>query len=197
MTIRPIVNDALWSCLCPSYRVSAATYGLNPSVKRAFLRNGAATSHRSTFVPSQLRAHNTLSTEALSQPGSLSARGTTIPSRPSLARNAKQGKPSLVYLSTVQLYERLRSDAAAGRDEDVMDIVKILIKDRRERPNVRLYAGILHSFVNPEHGTAGKIRKILEEMAEVGVDLDAGACHCVLEVRKWHILELPLKLTMF
>jgi hypothetical protein len=63
-----------------------------------------------------------------------------------------------------------------------MNIIKILIKDRRERPNVRLYAAMLHSFVNPEEGTAGKIRKVLEEMGEAGVDLDAGGCHAVLEV---------------
>jgi hypothetical protein len=66
-----------------------------------------------------------------------------------------------------------------------MNIVRILIKDRRERPNTRLYAGILHSFSSPMAGTAGKIRKVLEEMAGAGLDLDAGACHCVLEVRWW------------
>ena len=63
-----------------------------------------------------------------------------------------------------------------------MNIVRILIKDRGERPNVRLYAGILHSFVSPEMGTAGKVRKVLEEMEEEGIELDSGACHCVLEV---------------
>jgi hypothetical protein len=64
-----------------------------------------------------------------------------------------------------------------------MNIIKILIKDRRETPNLRLYAGILHSFVNTQEGTAGKIRKVLEEMQEEGIDLDAGTCHYVLEVR--------------
>jgi hypothetical protein len=67
-----------------------------------------------------------------------------------------------------------------------MTIVRILVKDRRERPNVRLYAAILHSFSSPAEGTAGKVRKVLEEMAKGGIDLDAGTCHCVLEVSWEH-----------
>jgi hypothetical protein len=67
-----------------------------------------------------------------------------------------------------------------------MAIVRILIKDRRERPDVRMYTAVIHSFVNPEEGTAGKVRRVLDEMTESGVELDAWGCHCVLEALAVH-----------
>lgn len=185
MSTRPIVNDALWRCLCPSFAPSgSACRSFLPPQSRIALRNGPTTGgpRRSLFVTTRRRSYNALNSDALHQPISSSHGGSHPPRPPSFRRNAKQDSPSLVLLPTVELYERLRRDAAAGRTDEVMNIVKILIKDRRERPNVRLYAGVLHSFVNPEDGTAGKIRKVLEEMAEMGIDLDAGACHAVLEV---------------
>jgi hypothetical protein len=103
----------------------------------------------------------------------------------------KQEKPEFVLLPTPQLYAQLRSDAAAGRHENVLDVISILIKDRKERPNLKIYNALLHSFVSPRDGTAGKIRKVLEEMAEVGVDLDAATCHAVLEVGN-PISQLPV-----
>lgn len=190
MAARPLVNDALWRCLCPSFnsfkrvesirRCSPARHaprplgGLDGRIQPSY---GRSMSMRSTACVA-----NALGTESVSQPESMVR---TIPDavpRPHPNRNNKWENPALVLLPTAELYERLRSDAATGRHEEVFNIIKILIKDRRERPNIRLYAAMLHSFVSPEYGTAGKIRKMLEEMAELGVDLDAGACHAVLEV---------------
>lgn len=186
MPTRPIVNDALWRCLCPSFRPIAATYSFAPCQRQLICPNNLTRlAYRSVSTTPRLQSYNALNAEALSHTYSSASRNGNASPKPHLRRNAKQDKPSLVHLSTLELYERLKRDAAVGRYEEVMNIIKILIKDRRERPNVRLYAGILHSFVNPEEGTAGKIRKVLDEMAEEGIDLDAGACHCVLEVRMY------------
>jgi len=97
--------------------------------------------------------------------------------------SSNQKNPASVHLSTPELYERLRRAGSTGKHEAVMNIVRILIKDRRERPNTAMYASVIHSFVDAETGTAGKVRRVLDEMAEGGVELDARACHCVLEVR--------------
>jgi pentatricopeptide repeat protein len=86
----------------------------------------------------------------------------------------------------VQLYDRLRRLGAAGKYDDVMSVIRILIKDRRERPDVRMYTAVIHSFVNPDEGTAGKVRRVLDEMQEYGVELDAWGCHCVLEALAVH-----------
>lgn len=67
-----------------------------------------------------------------------------------------------------------------------MSIVRILIKDRRERPEVRMYSAVIHSFVNSQEGTAGKVRSVLDEMKDLGVELDAWTCHCVLEALAVH-----------
>jgi hypothetical protein len=101
---------------------------------------------------------------------------------PGLSYRSKPEKSELVLLPTSELYAQLRNDAAGGRHDIALDIIRILIKDRRERPNLRIYSALLHSFVSPDRGTAGKVRKVLEEMAEVGVDLDSAACHAVIEV---------------
>lgn len=179
MLARPIVHDALWRCLCPSFPSHRATGGI------VLVGSGAVTRHRRPRAASrspQLRAFNG-TTEPESSPY-LSPAGFGARTRLLTRANAPSGhgKPALVHLQTVELYERLRREGAAGKHEDVMNIVRILIKDRRERPNAALYAAVLHSYANAEEGTAGKVRRVLDEMAEDGVELDARGCHCVLEV---------------
>ncbi|KAF2451023.1 hypothetical protein P171DRAFT_349062 [Karstenula rhodostoma CBS 690.94] len=49
-----------------------------------------------------------------------------------------------------------------------------------------MYTALLHSYVSPEWGTAGKIHKALEEMAAVGIEPDARACECALEALAVH-----------
>lgn len=91
-----------------------------------------------------------------------------------------------VNLSNEQLYNRLRIDAAKGLHPEVMSMLRILIKDRRERPNLAMYTALLHSYVSPEWGTAGKIRKALEDMAAAAIEPDARACECALEALAVH-----------
>jgi hypothetical protein len=92
----------------------------------------------------------------------------------------------LVSLSNEELYSRLRIDAAKGHHGEVMNMLRILIKDRRERPNLHMYTALLHSYVSPEWGTAGKIRKLLEDMDTAGIELDTRACECALEALAVH-----------
>jgi hypothetical protein len=127
---------------------------------------------------------------------------TTTPSfadaRPTKPRAfANQGdKPPLVQLPTHILYEHLRNEGAKGNFDDVFQICRILVKDRGETPNTQMYNGILHSFASAANGTAGKVRKVLDEMGfwEEGgsfngrtkIELDARGCECVLEVLAVH-----------
>ena len=194
MSTRPIVNDALWRCICPAYRpVSLQSVLASPRTKcipSNSLRNSGYRSSSATSIPHSSSSGDffppTLQPNAAQYSGQVPHRHA----RPApLGHFKKKEETPLVLFSTAELYERLRAEAAKGNHEEVMNIVRILIKDRRERPNTRLYAGILHSFSSPMAGTAGKIRKVLEEMAEVGMDLDAGVCHCVLEVR--HGFQTP------
>ncbi|KAF2747867.1 hypothetical protein M011DRAFT_385346, partial [Sporormia fimetaria CBS 119925] len=176
MSTRPIVNDALWRCLCPSFVQPGAFLSTRlDGPVRATLHDRLSRSSRrplSTTCPNAQAPANSFNFQYTSQQRS--------------HRYTIQNDPGLALLPTPELYERLRSNAVAGRYLDVFKIIKILVKDRREAPNLRLYTAILHSFVDPEAGTAGKIRKIIEEMMEEGIDFDSGACHAVLEALAVH-----------
>lgn len=78
-----------------------------------------------------------------------------------------------------------------------MNICRVLVKDRGEQPNREMYTALLHSFVDCKEGTAGKVRKVLEEMGfwherdaldseYPKIELDGRACECVLEVLAVH-----------
>lgn len=100
-------------------------------------------------------------------------------------------KPPLAQLATHILYEHLRNEGAKGHFEDVFSICRVLVKDRGELPNKDMYTAILHSFVSSTNGTAGKVRKVLDEMgfwtdSPTKVELDARGCECVLEVLAVH-----------
>ena len=171
MLARPIVHDALWRCLCPSFpSIRMTTYGASTYDRRL----------RPPPQKPQLRAFNNTADPEPTPHLPLDAFGTRrhLPKR----SNPTRSKTPLVHLQTVELYEHLRREAAAGKYNNVMGIIRILIKDRREKPNATLYAAVLHSFVDPEEGTAGKIRKVLDEMSAEGIELDARGCHCILEV---------------
>jgi pentatricopeptide repeat protein len=95
------------------------------------------------------------------------------------------------------LYEHVRAEGAKGHFDEVMNICRVLVKDRGEQPNKEMYTAILHSFVSSSNGTAGKVRKVLEEMGfwsgtdrsltgRPRIELDARACECVLEVLAVH-----------
>ncbi|KAF2870774.1 hypothetical protein BDV95DRAFT_607907 [Massariosphaeria phaeospora] len=187
MPPRPIVNDALWRCLCPSYAASV------PLVRANVLGSGLVMRNQPLNCPATKRAPRNHARGFKSTPDTTPnpfAFPTRIDKPPAPSKgwtsNWDREKPSLVHFPTAELYERLRIDAAAGKHEEVMNILKILIKDRREIPNVAMYAAIIHSYVDPEEGTAGKVRKVLEEMQAEGIDLDAAGCQCVLEALSVH-----------
>ena len=70
------------------------------------------------------------------------------------------------------LYEDLRIEGAKGNFDQVMDICRVLVQDRGQAPDKDMYAAILHSFTSAEHGTASKVRKVLEEMGFWGDAFD-------------------------
>jgi pentatricopeptide repeat protein len=91
----------------------------------------------------------------------------------------------------------LRDAGAKGKHDEVLSICRVLVKDRGEALNKEMYNAVLHSFVSAVNGTAGKVRKVLDEMGfwaesssgyggQAKTDLDARGCECVLEVLAVH-----------
>jgi pentatricopeptide repeat protein len=199
MPPRPFVNDALWRCLCPGFPPSASLSAAAriSSASTHALRNRSQ--KRNTVQP--LRAYN-----QASAPSSYNGAFPSPTSAPSFdPHNTQQARSSrntrdklpLAQLPTNILYEHVRNAGAKGNFDEVMNICRVLVKDRGEPLNKDMYNGILHSFVSANNGTAGKVRKVLDEMgfwadsgrnlgSQVKIDLDARGCECVLEVLAVH-----------
>lgn len=192
MPPRPFVNDALWRCLCP---------GFPPNATAAHLARAAAPATRATLAPrrpSRPPRQTRTYSAAAAQPTFFAQPHAPPPTAPprssSRPRNPKEKTP-LVHLPTHILYEDLRDAGAKGHFDEVMKISNVLIQDRGQRPDQAMYAAVLHSLASSENGTAGKVRKVLEEMGFWGdkamdgrekVDLDVRGCENVLQVLAVH-----------
>ncbi|KAF2821023.1 hypothetical protein CC86DRAFT_303192 [Ophiobolus disseminans] len=197
MPPRPFVNDALWRCLCSSFPANVSSTAIPRISASRALRNAPQNRDSST----QIRAYNSFSAPSTTNDPfpSLSQLDTpTSGAHPRASRSTPNParKAPLAQLPTNILYEHLRDEGAKGRWDDVFSICRVLVKDRGEAPNKEMYTAILHSFVSSTNGTAGKVRKVLEEMGfwaetdayggQARVDLDARGCECVLEVLAVH-----------
>lgn len=189
MPPRPFVNDALWRCLCPGFPSNATTNHLT---------RAAAPALHTKRTPRTSRSYNTAVAATNASPTFFAQPHTppptTRPPFPIRAPRNPRDKVSLVHLPTHILYEDLRAAGAKGLFDDVIRICNVLMQDRGQPPDKDMYAAMLHSFVSSTNGTAGKVRKVLEEMgfwndgteAGVKVDLDVRGCENVLEALSVH-----------
>lgn len=201
---RPFVNDALWRTLCPGFApnallgratsrraiVAVHNRALPPPVCRTIRCERAYHSSTPTLSP------NKASISPASPAPSFTQSGATLKQRGRRA-SKKPGHGPLVQLPTHILYEHLRDAGAKGDFDKVLDISRILVKDRGEQPNKDMYNAVLHSCVSVTTGSAGKLRKVLEEMGfwndandvatqSQPIELDARGCECVLEALAVH-----------
>lgn len=142
------------------------------------------------------RAGGSLAHSAQRRDGSTSFQPFVQQAHPPPSR-ASRDKHPLARLPTHVLYEHVRAEGAKGHFDEVLAICRVLVKDRGEALNKDMYTALLHSFVSSNNGTAGKVRKVLEEMGFWGaidessegqgrIELDARGCECVLEVLAVH-----------
>ncbi|KAF2844307.1 hypothetical protein T440DRAFT_473503 [Plenodomus tracheiphilus IPT5] len=208
MPPHPFVNDGLWRCLCPGFPPNATPWalfragaprslhqrpnrGTTTSIQRRQLQSRAYNTN-APFTPNE--SFNLQNPPKETQPQSdptFNHRAT-----PSSNRNVLD-HASLVHLPTYTLYEKVRAEGAKGNFEGVLDICRVLINDKGETRNIAMYTAVLHSFVSSTNGTAGKLRKVLDEMGfwdvpdafsegQLMIELDARACECALEVLAVH-----------
>ena len=210
MPPRPFVNDALWRCLCPAFPANVSS--------TAFVRIGALRGrpqkHTSNLQARALNQSHSYNQSTAPTPYSSSSSSTANPNhpggafpsfsqsgpgfgtqRPPRSSRDRPGNVPLAQLPTNILYESLRDEGAKGHWDEVFSICRVLIKDRGEVPNKNMYNGLLHSFVSSTNGTAGKVRKVLDEMGfwaedalsgPTRIELDARGCEYVIEVLAVH-----------
>ncbi|TKA70805.1 hypothetical protein B0A49_06343 [Cryomyces minteri] len=107
---------------------------------------------------------------------------------------AKSGRRRLVEdqnlrdKDTLALYGVLRRTATLGVTKLVEELVELLIKDRREKPSEspELYHALIEANANHEHGSAGRVVTLLEEMQREGLEPSDRTCDAILKVLAVH-----------
>ena len=79
-------------------------------------------------------------------------------------------------------YQNLRQIALRANYRQTQECVRILVEERGEKPNLRLYEALLLANADHEHGSASEVAKILEEIKNEGLTPDSAAYHAILRV---------------
>lgn len=80
-------------------------------------------------------------------------------------------------------YQTLRQTALGGQYSQTQACISILVKERGEEPNLRLYDALLLANADHEHGSASEIATLLEELASEDLTPDSATYHAALRVR--------------
>lgn len=190
MNAGQLAVDGLWQCLCPAFRpatlarsyrqVGAATRPRAQCLVASRTRRGAASQAR--IEAAQFHHGQSYKLFESNDPRRLPGRPKGVTTPRMRAVQGRRERPHLDQEHTPFLYELLRTAASKGETKEVDRIVEILVQDRLEEPNLRLYGSLILVNVHPFHGSVGRVNALLEEMAEEGLVMDVGLCHDVLKV---------------
>lgn len=86
-------------------------------------------------------------------------------------------------------YQTLRQIALGGNRTRTQACVNILITERDEKPNVKLYDALLLANVDHQNGSASEISDLLEEMANEGFTPTSATYHAVLKVENLEFIQ--------
>ncbi|RLL98597.1 hypothetical protein CFD26_105161 [Aspergillus turcosus] len=112
----------------------------------------------------------------------------SAPRSPSIALPPSPGVPkNLEERSTPELENRLQ-ELATGSPKilSASQILRILIRDRHVRPEVRHYRALILANSDAERGSPEVVRQLLSEMEKNGIPADSGTLHAALQVLAVH-----------
>ena len=94
-------------------------------------------------------------------------------------------------------YQNLRQIALGANYHHTQQCVRTLVRERGEKPNLRLYEALLLANADHENGSAFEVARILEEIKYEGLTPDSATYHAVLRVYKEQkILHLSTQLIL-
>ena len=79
-------------------------------------------------------------------------------------------------------YQYLRQIALGANYRQTQECVRILVEERGEKPNLRLYDILLLANADHEHGSASEVAGILEEIKNEGLTPESATYHAILRV---------------
>ena len=177
--------DALWHSLCPSFpsirpalASPAFTLGWKnlkrrpPTARRPIQRISIQSylTQRENFITPQTAIpkdwrHHLIDAEKTPGRGDLGGNGT-----------------NKATASLSQLYEDLRQESYNGEFTGVQELVRTLVIERGEKPNVRLYIALIVANISPRYGSPERVERLLQEMVDEGIQHDSNVFHAVLKV---------------
>lgn len=85
-------------------------------------------------------------------------------------------------LDITSAYQELRRIAKKGYYTNIQKCVAILVKERVQKPNLRLYEALLLANTDTRYGSAGEVARILSDIAAEGLAPDSATYHAALRV---------------
>ena len=79
-------------------------------------------------------------------------------------------------------YQYLRQIALGANYRQTQECVRILVEERGEKPNLRLYDALVLANADHEHGSASEVARVLEEIKNEGLTPDSATYHAILRV---------------
>jgi hypothetical protein len=206
----PRVADSLWCCLCPCFKRSALQRLFIPSISRpplifpplaisttpvrllkCYSSNGDTGGDKCEGQNTGFRIDSVGKLQQNEPQATAQRNGQGIPPKPKFLRDVVKELPgttvgvpqNLQRRSTFDLEDMLQN--LMTKSPSMMAataILRVLIRDRHTRPNVRHYKALILANTDGKHGSPDNIRKLLKEMEDNGIPADAGALHAVLQV---------------
>lgn len=85
-------------------------------------------------------------------------------------------------LDITSAYQELRRLVLKGNYTHIRNCVRILVKERGQKPNLRLYDALLLANTDNQCGSAAEVARILDEIAAEGLTPDSATYHAALRV---------------
>ena len=102
--------------------------------------------------------------------------------KPSLVGQHVRDRARTRELEITSAYQNLRWSIVKSNYTHIRDSVEILVKERGQKPNLRLYDALLLANTDNEYGSAGEVAQILDEVSVEGLTPDSATYHAALRV---------------
>ena len=163
-------TDVLWQFLCPISRENAQKCLIGS------LRRQLHPIHIQS-LPKRPR----IGSRSLLQSVNLQARCYIVWKPNSVTRQARD-RERVRDLDIPSAYQELRKLVLEGNYTHIRHCVKILVKERGEKPNLRLYDALLLANTDNQYGSAGEVARIFDDVAAQGLTPDSATYHAALRV---------------
>ncbi len=155
--------DGLWNCLRPAFSFSSP-----PNTRRVFKSLRTPTTHCGNPLQCLNQAKRRISLQARSY-------------HPVVADTKERPSPSQ-FGNVDILYRELHRQGIRADFLKIYEIVGDLVGRHGEAPNARLFLALILANTNSQHGSTTEVMRLLQEMAEVGIEPDSATYHAVLKV---------------